>query len=208
MWDVYTEKSVTREIGRGLNPGLNTVVAFSSDKKTIAIGTHRGGISLWRADTGEHLLDFTRAHAHDVTTLAFSSDGNLLASGSYDNTIRLWEAATGKQLALLTGHTNSLSITGSAAISTVSFSPNQTSANFKTDAGWNLASASYDGTILLWDLAPFLTKMPWDVNNDGIVNILDLTFVASRFGEDSPDLNGDGIVNILDLTLAAQHIGE
>ena len=27
-------------------------------------------------------------------------------------------------------------------------------------------------------------KTPWDVNNDGRVNILDLTFVASHFGEE------------------------
>ena len=54
-----------------------------------------------------------------------------------------------------------------------------------------------------------------DVNQDGIVNILDLTYVASHFGElptkDQPsnaDINGDGIVNILDLTLAASHFGK
>ena len=53
---------------------------------------------------------------------------------------------------------------------------------------------------------------PWDVNKDGSVNILDLTFVASHFGkEDAPpaaDVNGDGRVNILDLTLVASHFGE
>ncbi len=55
-------------------------------------------------------------------------------------------------------------------------------------------------------------KKPWDVNGDGRVNILDLTFVASHFGkEDAPpaaDVNGDGRVNILDLTLVASHFGE
>ena len=90
----------------------------------------------------------------------------------------------------------------------VSFSPNQTSADFGTATGWNLASSSHDGTILLWDLAPSLAQTPWDVNADGIINILDLTFIASRFGENSPDLNGDGIVNILDLTLVANHIAD
>ncbi|MDE0636739.1 MAG: cohesin domain-containing protein [Candidatus Poribacteria bacterium] len=53
---------------------------------------------------------------------------------------------------------------------------------------------------------------PWDVNNDGFVNILDLTFVALYFGkEDAPpeaDVNGDGNVNILDLTLVANHFDE
>ena len=48
---------------------------------------------------------------------------------------------------------------------------------------------------------------PYDVNADGVVNILDLTFVAARFGEMDPeaDVTGDGIVNILDLVSIAQN---
>ena len=51
--------------------------------------------------------------------------------------------------------------------------------------------------------------MPYDVNADGIVNILDLVFVASQFGQTDPkaDVNDDGTVNILDLTLVAQNFG-
>lgn len=54
-----------------------------------------------------------------------------------------------------------------------------------------------------------------DVNGDGIVNILDLVFVASHFGEEiaddpipNPDVNQDGTVNILDLTLIAGNFGK
>ena len=48
-------------------------------------------------------------------------------------------------------------------------------------------------------------KNPADVNNDGMVNILDLTLVAQGFGTDKPeaDVNGDGFVNILDLVFVA-----
>ena len=49
---------------------------------------------------------------------------------------------------------------------------------------------------------------PYDVNADGVVNILDLTFVATRFGEidSEADVTGDGIVNILDLVRIAQNL--
>ena len=49
-----------------------------------------------------------------------------------------------------------------------------------------------------------------DVNKDGIVNIIDLTLVASNFsktGQNAADINGDGIVNIVDLTLVAGAFG-
>ena len=54
-----------------------------------------------------------------------------------------------------------------------------------------------------------------DVNADGVVNILDLTLVASHFGTTPTadqtlniDVNGDGIVNILDLTFVASQLGK
>lgn len=52
-------------------------------------------------------------------------------------------------------------------------------------------------------------EKPYDVNADGVINILDLTFVAAHFGgtHAEADVNGDGTVNILDLTLVAQHFG-
>ena len=49
-----------------------------------------------------------------------------------------------------------------------------------------------------------------DVNQDNIVNILDLTFVAAHFGKrgkHAADVNGDNIVNILDLTRVAAAFG-
>ena len=51
------------------------------------------------------------------------------------------------------------------------------------------------------------TRIPYDVNADSVVNILDLVFVASRLGQTDPsaDVNADGTVNILDLTLIAQN---
>ena len=48
------------------------------------------------------------------------------------------------------------------------------------------------------------------MNRDGNINILDLVFVASQFGQSGEtvaDINGDGTVNIRDLVLVADGIG-
>lgn len=52
--------------------------------------------------------------------------------------IRLWEVATGENIATFWGHATD--------IQSLAFSPD----------GALLASGSYDGTILLWDMALFL----------------------------------------------------
>ena len=47
-----------------------------------------------------------------------------------------------------------------------------------------------------------------DVNEDGIVNILDLVAVANAFGKNAPDVNGDSVVNVLDLVAVANAFGQ
>jgi hypothetical protein len=46
-----------------------------------------------------------------------------------------------------------------------------------------------------------------DANNDGFVNVVNLTFVSNSFSVDlSGDVNGDGEVNVLDLTIVSTRI--
>ena len=55
-----------------------------------------------------------------------------------------------------------------------------------------------------------LGASPYDVTGDGVVNILDLVFVASRLGEahTDADVNADGVVNILDLVLISRNLSD
>lgn len=50
----------------------------------------------------------------------------------------------------------------------------------------------------------------YDVTGDGVINILDLVFVAARFGDadTDADVNADGVVNILDLVLIARNLSD
>ncbi len=74
-------------------------------------------------------------------------------------------------------------------------------------AGWQAALPEMQEQV------PIPQTLPWDINNDGIVDIQDLILVSSNFGGEAPkhlkvDVNGDGHVDIVDLLLVAAHFGE
>ena len=74
-------------------------------------------------------------------------------------------------------------------------------------AGWQAALPDGQKQI------PVPQKLPWDINNDGIVNLQDLLVISDSFGAGNPenpkvDVNKDGNVDIIDLLLVSTHLGE
>ncbi len=162
-----------------------TSVVFSPDGKILASGSADSTIRLWNPTTGEHIATL-EGHTEGVSSVAFSVDGGTLASGSWDDTIRLWNPTTGEHLATLSGHKDD--------VNAIAFSPD----------GLTLASGSSDSTILLWEIGPADSQNRLDINGDGVVNFLDLTVVASRFGQTGQnlaDVNSDEVVDRKDILL-------
>ena len=191
--------------------GWQTMLASGSADKTIRLWSGVDGVDMHHGGT-------LTGHNGNVTSLAFSPDGKSLMSGSDDYTIRWWELGTVVAAESLLGHDDIFvwedPFIGRHKHTFAGHTGGITSLAFTPITGWTLASGSWDGTVLLWDLFAFIPplkeELAEDVNGDGVVNIQDLVSVAANLGqtgEHPADVNGDGVVNIQDLVRVAGQIG-
>ena len=137
---------IRRRIRRNLHPSWRVSIlsiAFSPCGTFIA-GGGIDEIRLWDASTyAVRMLILPPRGCGRPYALAFSPCGRYLASGSWWQgtekvSIRLWEVATGENVATFWSHPTD--------VQHLAFSPD----------GTLLASSSFDGTLLLWDMKPYL----------------------------------------------------
>ena len=152
--DVSLYRGNQRQIQRifhHLTPGSSHTLArppitFSPSGDIIAGGLHRE-IRLWDATTYETRMAIIPPDTcQRPNVVIFSPCGRYLVSGSWWQegqekvSIRLWEVSTGENIATFWGHPTD--------IQDLAFSPD----------GTLLASGSFDGTILLWDMKPYISS--------------------------------------------------
>ena len=142
IWDVETGDEIAQlPLEKPFTP---RALAYSPCGKVIAGGMLHE-LNIWCAEK-LHLLRSIPQPEDSIRPFAisFSPCGRYLASGTWwqegmeKMAIRLWEVETGKHIHTFWGHTTDNEI--------LTFSPD----------GTILVSGSFDGTVLLWDLKPFI----------------------------------------------------
>jgi WD40 repeat protein len=88
----------------GKMPDSALGLAWSPDDATLAVGSTRGEIWLWKAAGGAEpsmkiSTEASQGHRDSVSSLAFLPGGKILASCGRDGTLRLWNAQSGAALA-------------------------------------------------------------------------------------------------------------
>jgi hypothetical protein len=142
-------------------------------------------ISLFEPASGS---EFEEGQVIDISVVAEDPEGEPL---SYSLTINGVQVSSSASYQWVTDHSSAGTHTIGVTVS----------------GGNSQASQTHNITIL--DVHP-----RWDVNMDGVVNILDINLVEQNYGntysEDLPrwDVNQDGVVNIQDLSIVAARFGE
>ena len=190
------------------SPTSNATLSLSPTSiQSPAIGEQLT-FSLKIADA-ENVAGYQATVSYDTTALRYveSANGDYLPSGAFfippvaeGNTVTLAASS-------LAGESK-----GDGTLANITFEVVAVKASTVRLTNVLLTDGSGDSSVPQIENAEIIepSQLPEDVNQDGVVNIIDLTLVASNFGktgQNAADVNGDGVVNIIDLTLVAAAFG-
>jgi WD40 repeat protein/tRNA A-37 threonylcarbamoyl transferase component Bud32 len=180
VWEaspVLSRRSVRQSTVLDGNTDRVWCAVYSPDGRTLASGSEDGIITLWDVASGQPLRTL-RGHRASVRALAFDATGQRLASAGYDDRVKVWDldtgqartftaldtgwvhgvafAPSGRQVAAVSNYTVKAWDTTTGAqvplgahehfwvVSSVAFRPRK--------GGLQMASASWDQTIKIWDV--------------------------------------------------------
>ena len=125
----------------GPNSGQAHAVAFSPNRKYLAVGRDNTTVEVWEVATKTNVYIYN-GHSGDVFTLAWSPDSKRIASGGADATVQVWDALTGNHAYTYRGHLDYYwgHLTSGQEVDTLAWSPN----------GKQIASGSTDNTVQVW----------------------------------------------------------
>jgi len=224
LWDIATESEAA--FLPGDRSGINSIM-FSPDGEMLASGGNDHIVRVWNLSThvnitpsivespaigeafeininivgGQDVRGYEIIVEYDSNSLGYVSHthGDYLSDDIYEGPTVSKQGQVSFSLVSTAGAGD-----GGGTLATITFKVVSRKAS---TISLSATLSNSDGTRLPYIvISGKVIEPPWDVNGDGSVDILDLSFVAARFGQadqTEADLNRDGIIDIKDLITVA-----